>query len=195
MIAVLARRLVGDALACALEHTLVERLGVPLHLGVATTGPDALAAALRASGRHLSTIERWPCPFASLTHSRDVAIAIALPPRVHALGIGIDLEHDRPMKPDMARLICDRHERAWLESLPSERRDAELLRLWTAKEALYKADPAQGNAIVADYTLASPGDEISTGGRHDAVRPALVTSLRQVGAVVSVAICMPGESS
>lgn len=195
MIAALAQRLVGDALAQALEHTLAQRLGVPLHLGVAATGRDALATALRAAGRDTITVERWPCAFASLTHSRDVAIAVALPPHVRAIGIGIDLEHDRPMKPDMARLICDTHERAWLDTLPSERRDAELLRLWTAKEALYKADPTQGESIVAEYVLASPGDEITTGGRRDSTHHATVTSLRQIGAVLSVAICLPGESS
>ena len=87
------------------------------------------------------------------------------------------------------------HERAWLDTLPSERRDAELLRLWTAKEALYKADPTQGESIVAEYVLASPGDEITTGGRRDSTHHATVTSLRQIGAVLSVAICLPGESS
>ena len=67
-------------------------------------------------------------------------------------GLGIDLELDRPMKPAMARIICGAGELAWLETQPTERRGAELLRLWTAKEALYKADPAQGDSIVAELT-------------------------------------------
>lgn len=195
VIAALAHRLVGDALADGLEHTLAQRLGVPVHVGLGSTGREALVHALRGAGRDTETVASWPCSYASLTHSRDVAIAVALPPHVRAIGIGIDLEHDRPMKPDMARLICGADERAWLDSLPAGRRDAELLRLWTAKEALYKADPTQGDAIVAEYTLASPGDEVTTGGRRESVHRAMVTSLRHPGAVMSVALRLSGDPS
>lgn len=182
-----------SALAYDLERVLASRLGAPLRLAIAATGDAALALALRAAGHALDAVTGWPCPFASLTHSGDVAIAVALPPEHGAAGIGIDLEHDRPIKPDMARLICGTHERAWLESLPAARRPAEVLRLWTAKEALYKADPAQGDAIVAEYTLAEPGDVVTTGGRPDASRPATVTSLRYPGAVLSVALSVPEQ--
>jgi 4'-phosphopantetheinyl transferase EntD len=95
----------------------------------------------------------------------------------------------------MARLICDESERAWLAALPSECRASETLRLWTAKEALYKADPVQGDAIVAEYALAGPGDQVTVGGRSNSDHHATVTSLRHAGAVVSVALCMPGGGS
>lgn len=183
------------ALAHELERWLADLLGAPLRIGIATTGPEALAIALRAADRAPDAVASWPCPFASLTHSRDVAIAVAVPPEVPAIGIGIDLEHDRPIKPAMARLICGEHERAWLASLPADRHAAEVLRLWTAKEALYKADPAQGDAIVAEYTLAHPGASLTTGGRLDSSRPATVTSLRPPGAVISVALQLSGEPS
>lgn len=183
-----------SVLARELEREVARRLGAPVHVGVAATGPEALAIALAAAGRAPDSAPSWPCPFASLTHSGDVAIAVALPPHVHATGIGIDLELDRPVKPGMARLICAAGERAWIESLPAERQPAEVLRLWTAKEALYKADPAQGDAIVAEYTLARPGDAITTGGRAGATHHATVTSLRPEGAVVSVALRL-GEPS
>lgn len=183
------------ALAYELERSLSHRLGAPLRIGVAATGREALAIALAAADRAADAVASWPCPFASLTHSGDVAIAVALPPHVRATGIGIDLEHDRPIKPGMARLICCKHERSWLASLPVERQPAEVLRLWTAKEALYKADPAQGDAIVADYTLAHPGDPITAGGRLDSFHRATVTSLRPPGAVISVALQLSGEST
>jgi 4'-phosphopantetheinyl transferase EntD len=178
-----------------LETTIARRLGAPVHVAVATTGRDALASALRAAGRQPDVVASWPCSYASLTHSGDVAIAVALPPHVTAVGIGIDLEHDRPIKPGMARLICDDHERAWLDSLPNERRAAETLRLWTAKEALYKADPVQGDSIVAEYVLACPGDDVTIGGRLDSTHSATVMSLRHDGAVLSVALCLSGETS
>jgi phosphopantetheinyl transferase len=184
-----------SALAQDLERVLSLRLGAPLRIGIAATGGEALEMALRAAGRPLDAVASWPCPFASLSHSGDVAIAVALPPGVRATGVGIDLEHDRPIKPGMARLICGDDERTWLASLPAERQPAEVLRLWTAKEALYKADPAQGEAIVADYTLACPGDAVTTGGRVDCSHHATVTSLRPAGAVISVALLVPGDPS
>jgi hypothetical protein len=183
------------ALAHELERWLADVLGVPLRIGVAERGPDALALALRAADRTSDAALSWPCPFASLTHSRAIAIAIAVPPDVRAVGIGIDLEHERPVKPGMARLICGEHERAWLAALPAERQGAEVLRLWTAKEALYKADPGQGDAIVAEYTLANPGAPITTGRRRASDRPATVTSLRPPGGVLSVALQLSGEPS
>lgn len=178
-----------------LERAVALRLGIPMRVGIAATGREALASALRAANRAVDAVASWPCPFASLTHSGDVAIAIALPCDVRATGIGIDLEHDRPIKPGMARLICGERERAWIASLPAERQAAEVLRLWTAKEALYKADPAQGDAIVADYTLAQPGSAVTTGGRLDSNHHATVTSLRSAGAVISVALCLTGEAA
>ena len=181
------------ALAHELERWLADVLGVPLCIGVAPTGPEALALALRAAERAPDAAPSWPCPFASLTHSRAVAIAVAVPPEVCTVGIGIDLEHDRPVKPAMARLICGDDERAWLAALPAERQGAEVLRLWTAKEALYKADPAQGDAIVAEYMLAHPGASVTTGGRRGSDHPATVTSLRPPGAVLSVALQLSGD--
>jgi 4'-phosphopantetheinyl transferase EntD len=186
---------VTTSLAFALENAIARRLGVPLRIGIAATGPEALASALRAASRPANAVSGWPCSFASLTHSGDVAIAVSLPSGLDAIGVGIDLEHDRPIKPGMARLICGERERAWLSSLPAERQAAEVLRLWTAKEALYKADPTQGDAIVADYTLAEPGRAVTTGGRLDSTHHATVTSVHFVTAVISVAVCLPGEPS
>ena len=186
---------VTSACELEIEQALVQRFGVSLRIAIADSGREALSRALSAAARTLDTIEHWPCSYASLSHSGDVAIAIVLPPSIDAIGVGIDLEHERPIKPGMARLICDAHEHAWLAALPTERRAAETLRLWTAKEALYKADPVQGDAIVAEYALARPGDEISVGGRLNSEHHAKVTSLRHDGAVISVALCLSrGES-
>ena len=113
-------------IAAKIEQEIERRLGVPVRVGLASTGREALAAALLAAGRPGDPIWSWPCSFASLTHSGDVALAVALPLNVHAIGIGVDLEHDRPIRPGMDRLICDAHERAWLASLPAERHALEL---------------------------------------------------------------------
>ncbi|HTJ42191.1 MAG TPA: 4'-phosphopantetheinyl transferase superfamily protein [Kofleriaceae bacterium] len=175
------------ALAERLRAILSRVLGVPLSVGVAVTGPDALGHALRAAGRATESVASWPCPYASLTHSGSVAIAVALPAGARADGLGVDLELDRTLKRGLARLICDPREQAWIEDLPEALQATELLRLWTAKEALYKADPAQGDAIVAEYALASPNASSTFGGRAGEDKPAKVVSIRIDDATISVA--------
>jgi len=183
---------VRTALASRVEAAVAERLGARVHVAVDATGPAALARALEAAGR--PAVPAWPCAYASLTHSQDVAIAVALPADARADGLGIDLELDRPVKPGLARLLCDAHELAWLATVPEERRAAELLRLWTIKEALYKANPAQGDSIVANYAVASPGAEVSEGRRPDDAVGATVLSLRIDDATISVALRAGGTS-
>jgi len=174
-------------LAPRLEGAIAARLGVRVHVAVDVAGSAALARALAAAGRPAEA-PAWPCPYASLTHAGEVAIAIALSTDARAAGLGVDLELDRPVRPAMARLICSERERAWLDTIPEAQRGPELLRLWTIKEALYKADPAQGDSIVAQYEVASPGAEVTEGRRADDAVGAAVMSLRIDDATVSVAL-------
>ncbi len=185
----------GDpaVLSARVQAAAAAHLSVALHVAVDRTGPAALTRALRAAGRSTDA-PIWPCPYASLTHSGAVAIAVALPATSTADGLGVDLELDRPVRPGLARLVCDAHELAWLDTLPAEQRAAETLRLWTIKEALYKADPVQGDAIVADYAVANPGDERTTGRRSGSADQATVFSMRFGGGVLSVALRPRGGS-
>jgi 4'-phosphopantetheinyl transferase EntD len=193
------------ALAARLKG-LLAGLGVPVEVGVAANGHDALASALAAAGRAVSEPARdplgtsrergkrasdlvagWPCPYASLSHSGEVAVAVALPVGAFARGLGVDLELDRTVKRGLARLICDAREQAWIADLPEDLQATELLRLWTAKEALYKADPAQGDAIVAEYALAQPSAATTEGVRAGHADRARVVSIRIEDATISVA--------
>jgi len=181
--------------APAIEAAVTAGLGAPVRVAVVTGAGDAaddhvlgrraLAQALAAAGRDPDEITAWPCRFASVSHSRGVAIAVALPRGERARGLGVDLELDRPMRPGLAGVFCDARERAWLDGVPAAERDAVVLQLWTAKEALYKADAAQGDAIVAEYGVDVPA--LSRGGRG-AARSTRLTSLRIGGASLSVAL-------
>ena len=91
----------------------------------------------------------------------------------------------RPMKAGMALIFCNDRERAWLSDLPVDERPAALLQLWTAKEALYKADAAQGDSIVAEYGVDVP--TLARGGRG-AARSTRLISLRTGAALLSVAL-------
>jgi phosphopantetheinyl transferase (holo-ACP synthase) len=177
----------------AIEAAVTTGLGAPVRVALlASTDADehvlgrrALAQALAAAGRDPDQVTAWPCAFASVSHSRGIAIAVALPRSARARGLGVDLELDRPVRPRFASVFCDARERAWLDTLSVAERDAAALQLWTAKEALYKADAAQGDAIVAEYGVDVPA--LARGGRGGA-RTTRLMSLRIGGAALSVAL-------
>lgn len=80
----------------------------------------------------------FPHPAFSLTHSQDIAIAIAC--MAPAFGVGIDLELIRATKPQMSKFYLSETDRKWLDSIPQENRNSEQIRLWTVKESVFKSD-------------------------------------------------------
>src|SRR5688500_8593893 len=67
-------------------------------------------------------------------------------------GVGVDIETGRRPPPRMARFFLTRKERRCLGQPSPE----QLLRLWTVKEALFKADPLNHRRVLADYALDDP---------------------------------------
>ena len=120
----------------------------------------------------------------ALTHSRGVAIAVAAPdPR----GVGVDLELRRGIEPQAARFFL-----AGGESALAARADGAsriLLRLWTAKEALFKADGDNAHRTLRDYRFDDPAG--SGGGARRAGRREArfrYSSFRVAGGYLSVAV-------
>jgi acyl carrier protein len=89
---------------------------------------------------------RFPHPRASVTHTPHAGAAAVLLDGP-AAGIGVDLEHDRPVSPRMARFYL--HD--------DELTQQDLLRLWTVKEAMFKADPGNHDRMLRDYRADDPG--------------------------------------
>lgn len=89
----------------------------------------------------------------SLTHCGDVSIAAGV---TGVAGVGIDYEHWREVRPRMARWFLSMQEQAWLERLSLARVGRELLRLWTVKEALFKACPQNTGLVLADIHMPNP---------------------------------------
>ncbi len=111
-------------------------------------------AALKAVLDGADTAEvTFPHGQLSLTHAGGVAVAIAADGQ--HVGVGVDFEPHRPTDPRTARFFLHEDERA----------DHDLLRLWTVKEALLKATPANDGAQLLDYHLDDTA--VTTGSATD----------------------------
>jgi len=117
-------------------------------------GRAALASLLARLHREDSVAQlRFPHPELSLSHSGDWAIAAA---SAHARGVGVDLEFARPMHPRAARFFLVDGERNYLDTLPGDRQADEALRLWTVKEAVFKARADNAGGLLTDIALDDP---------------------------------------
>ena len=89
-----------------------------------------------------TSVVSFPNRSVSLTHSAGVAVAARCDgPQA---GLGVDLEGWQQIDPRTARLYLHAHERG------------DLLRLWTVKEALFKATPGNDTAVFLDYEVDDP---------------------------------------
>lgn len=127
----------------------------------------------------------------SLTHTAGLAVAIHVE---GADGVGVDLESHRLSGRSSrrwrqaARLFATAAEAQWL-GRPSGDLETALLRLWTIKEAVFKADRDNGGRALGDYALESPrrtGCAVVTG---DPRRRFCYTALGEPGAMLAAALC------
>lgn len=120
-------------------------------------GRSALKRLLLRLGEGDDTAEvRFPHPRFSLTHSGRYAVAIGTDSD-RLGGIGVDLEVGRSPHPDSARFFLTPEECDWISCQKESDRPGHLLRLWTAKEALFKADPKNNETGLPDYRMKNPG--------------------------------------
>lgn len=99
---------------------------------------------------------KFPHPGISLTHSEEWAVAIGVQSPKLA-GLGIDLEIKSQPKPEAARKFLNPSELVWLRRMDELEHPRLLHRLWTVKEAIFKADPENAGRTLRDYALADPG--------------------------------------
>ncbi|MGH9286256.1 MAG: 4'-phosphopantetheinyl transferase superfamily protein, partial [Acidimicrobiales bacterium] len=100
-------------------------------------------------------------------------------------GVGVDFEPPRPTAgAALARLFCSAGERAWAGSDPGA-----VMRLWTAKEALFKANPANAGTTIADYRLVDPSRDGAASGPTPAGTELSVVTIRRPAGHLAVATC------
>jgi acyl carrier protein len=124
----------------------------------------------------------FPHPRVSLSHTTaTAAAAVAIGP---AAGIGVDVERPRPADPRTARFFLRPREQAWLGRHPD--RAVEHLRLWTVKEALFKADLANADRTLRDFATDDPAARTGLAAGPDGGR-FVYTTVRRADLILSVA--------
>ena len=99
---------------------------------------------------------RWPAgQIGSLAHCASACLA-AVAPAGAIRALGLDLEEDRPLTPELIPEISTAAERAWLARLPGPEQGAGAMRLFVAKEAAYKAQYALSGRIFDFQMLSAP---------------------------------------
>ena len=90
----------------------------------------------------------------SLTHAGGAAYAVGTSPG--CVGIGIDYEPLRDINTRIARWFLNADEMAWLLNEPRQAHREEIIRLWTIKEAAFKAHPNNGGLVLTKLAIANP---------------------------------------
>ena len=114
--------------------------------------------------------------------------------RTSVLGIGMDVETNRGVHPDAARFFLTDSEREWLKEQPGITSSNTLLRLWTVKEAIFKADPDNGEKIIGEYILDEPSAWAGSAYRRDCrFLQFHYTSIQMHDGFLSIAISAKGD--
>ena len=175
------------------ERSRAAQLATPARRIEWLTGRAALKHLLAELGRNADTADiTFPDARCSLTHSSGTAVAAGIQ-RAGPRGVGVDLELRPGMDPRAARYFLTPTERSCV-GRAGIRQEAELLRLWTVKEALYKADPENRGRVLGDYRLSEPARTcghaaVGCGGRFR------YASLAVPRGFLAVAVCLRGEPS
>jgi 4'-phosphopantetheinyl transferase EntD len=139
----------------------------------------------------------FPNQHLSLTHSGRTAVAAwaggARSTDGRAVrGVGVDLEADRSGLDQRAgHLFLSPRELAWVASLDDKVQEDARLRLWVIKEALFKANPANHDTIVAQYSITEPGARSGDGSGPCPPQSTLrYAALRIADGHLAVAVCL-----
>jgi 4'-phosphopantetheinyl transferase EntD len=99
------------------------------------------------TSRYLPPHPRW-----SLSHSADLAVAVGSACTCQR-GIGVDLELDNVPSAVAAGFFLDEHELEALHALPGAQAATVLKRLWSIKEAAFKATPHNRGTGLQHYRV------------------------------------------
>jgi phosphopantetheinyl transferase len=110
------------------------------------------------------------------------------------LGVGMDIETNRVVQPEAARFFLSDSEQQWLKDQTGTASSRALLRLWTVKEAIFKADPDNSEKILGEYVLEKPSDWAGSAYRKDRRRLQFhYASIEVDRGFISIAVLAKGD--
>lgn len=184
----------GDPLQLWPVEQTVIRHAIPRRQREFSAGRTAAREAMAQVGSPPSAIPvrsdrspTWPGGVVgSIAHTRRACVAVAgRQEQVHALGI--DLEEDVSMDPDLWETICTPEEALVLATLPASERGRWVTRLFCAKEAFYKWQYPQTGRMLefrdVQVTLSPTRTTFGVQTARQTERPVLVS--RREGGCIS----------
>jgi hypothetical protein len=112
-------------------------------------------SALKALGDNDAPTQ-FPHPHYSVSHCDGWAVALKATHGTKTTNVGIDVERFRPLATRAAYYYLQPPEVEALAGLTADEQYWHRLRLWTAKEALFKADPLNGSRVMKSYRIHNP---------------------------------------
>jgi len=112
-------------------------------------------AALRTLVQQDTSRLQFPHPELSVSHAGGIAVAVRAAAKLS--GIGVDFE---PWRAEVHPRMADFFLRPAEQTVAGTAR--ELVRLWTIKEALFKAQPDNDGCVLLDFELADPASNCGT---------------------------------
>ncbi len=138
------------------ERRRVESFGSSPRADSYRRGRSALRALLARLGENPAASFAFPHSRFSITHSGSVAIAFGVPTGQTREGAGIDYETSARVSSKAERFFLRSEERRWLHAVGRQAARKQRLRLWTVKEALFKADLENADTFLLDYVTSDP---------------------------------------
>jgi 4'-phosphopantetheinyl transferase EntD len=139
-----------------------------------------------------TTALRFPNRRVSLTHAGGFAYAVGTSESY--VGIGLDYEPLRNINTRVARWFLDEKELAWLMSQPQQVHGEEIIRLWTIKEAAFKAHPDNSGLVLTKLAIADPSAARITVNVAEFTSPIRVTCRPFDAGYLSVATLRENEN-
>ena len=96
----------------------------------------------------------FPSPQYSVSHSGKLSLAAGVRDTVQ--GVGVDIELDRRPGTAFARFFMADDELKYIRGLRGHTASQRVLRIWTIKEALFKATPDNRSLVLRSFRLTDP---------------------------------------
>lgn len=128
----------------------------------------------------------------SITHCEGVCLAVVARTQT-ARGVGIDIEPETTLPPDLEEIVCTPAERVWLGAQPSDQRGLWAKHVFSAKESAYKATYPITQKLIgfSEMTVAFSPDGAGFEARTAGMDPMIGHLIREQQHVICLTVIPP----